>query len=96
MPKMIDYKQMKMGDCKFFFSGNIMACKWMDQYCTRSVLLLSSAFEVMNDILLVQRKKKGSKTKSLVPCPKIIKLSNSGMGGVDPMDQRAAAYLLDQ
>ena len=49
---------MKRGDCKLFFSSNIMACKWMDQYCARSVLLLSSVFEVMNDILLVQRKKR--------------------------------------
>ena len=37
MPKMIDDKQMKRGDCEFLFSGNTMACKWMDN---RSVLLL--------------------------------------------------------
>ena len=30
MPKMINDKQMKRGDCKFLFSGNTMACKWMD------------------------------------------------------------------
>ena len=48
-----------------------MACKWMDN---RSVLLLSSALEGMNDILSVQRTEKGSKTKSLVPCPKVVKL----------------------
>ena len=53
MSKMIDDKQMKRGDCKFLFSGNTMACKWMDNW---SVLLLSSALEGMNDILLVQRR----------------------------------------
>ena len=91
MPKMIDDKQMKRGDCEFLFSGNTMACRWMDN---RSVLLLSSALERMNDILSVQRREKDSKIKSSVPCPKVFKLYNSGMGGVDLRDQRIAAYRL--
>ena len=66
-----------------------MACKWMDN---RSVLLLSSALKGMNDILSVQRREKGLKTKSLVPCPKVVKLYNSSMVGVDLMDQRTVAY----
>ena len=61
----------------------------------RWVLLSSSALKWMNDILSVQRREKGSKTKSLVRCPKIVKLCNSGMAGVDLMDQRTAAYHLD-
>ena len=69
VPKMIDDKRMKRGDCEFLFSGNTMACKWMEN---RSVLLLSSAFEGMNDILSVQRRKKGSKTKSLIPCSRLL------------------------
>ena len=93
MPKMIDDKQMKRGDCEFLFSGNTMACKWMDN---QSVLLLSSILEGMNGILSVQRTEKGSKTKSLVPCPKVVKLYNSRMGGVDFMDQRTAAYRMDR
>ena len=93
MPKMIDDKHMKRGDCEFLFSGNTMVCKWMDVW---SVLLLSSALDGMNDILSVQSREKGSKTKSSVPCPKIVKLYNSGMGGVDLMDQRTAAYRLDR
>ena len=48
MPKMIDDKQMKMEDCEFLFSRNIMACKWVDNW---SNLFFSSALEVMNDIL---------------------------------------------
>ena len=82
---------MKGGNCEFLFYGNTMACKWMDDW---SVLLLSSALEGMNGILSVQRGEKGSKTKSLVPCPKIVKLCNSSMGGVEVMDQRTAAYRL--
>ena len=68
-----------------------MACKRMDNW---SVLLLSFALEGMNDIS-VQRREKGSKTKYSVPCPKIVKLYNSSMGGVDLMDQRTAGYCLD-
>ena len=49
MPKTVDDKHMKRGDCEFLFSSNTMACKWLDN---RSVLLLSSALEEMNDILL--------------------------------------------
>ena len=84
---------MKRGDCEFNCSDNAMASKWIDN---RLVLLLPSALERMNDILSVQRKEKGSKTKLLVPCPKVVKLYNSGMGGVDLMDQRNAAYRLDR
>ena len=50
--------------------------KWIDN---RSVLLLSSALEVMNDSLSVQRRKKSSKIKYSVPCPKVAKLYNSNM-----------------
>ena len=60
------------------------------------MLLLSSSLEGMNDILSVQRKEKGSKTKSSVPCPKVVKLYNSSMCGVDLMNQRTAAYRLDR
>ena len=90
MPKMINNTYMKRGDCESLFSGNTMACKWI---ANGSVLLLSSALEGMNDILSVQRTEKGSKTKSLVPCPKIVKLY---MGGVDLINRRTAAYRLDQ
>ena len=48
IPKMIDEKQMERGDCEFLFTGNTMACKWMDN---RSVLLLLSSLEGMNGIL---------------------------------------------
>ena len=37
-----------------------------------------------------------TKTKSSVPCPKVVKLYNSDMAGVDLMDQRTAAYRLDR
>ena len=91
MPKMMDDKQIKGRNCEFLFSGNTMACKWMDDW---SVLLLSSALEGMNGILSVQGREKGSKTKSLVPCTKVAKICNSSMGGVEVINQRTAAYRL--
>ena len=93
MPKMIDNKQTKRGDCEFLFSGNTMASKRIDN---RSVLLLSSALEEMNDILSVQRREKVSNSKSLVPCPKIAKRYNSSMGEVNLINQRTSTYRLDR
>ena len=90
---MIDDKQMKRRDCDFLFSGNTMACKWIDY---RSVLVLSSSLEGMSEILSVQRREKDSKTKYFVSCPNVIKFYNSGMGEVDRMDQRTAACCLDR
>ena len=45
----------------------------------------------MKNMLSAQRREKDSKIKSLVPCPEVAKLCNSGMAGVDIMDQCAAA-----
>ena len=70
----------------------IQIIQWID---SPSVLLLSSAFEWMNDIS-VQGREHGSKTKSSVPCPKVVKLYNSGMSGVNLMDQGTATYHLDR
>ena len=52
--------------------------------------------EWMTEILSVQRREKGSKTKSLVPCSKVVKLYDSGMGRFNLMDQRTAAFPLDR
>ena len=60
------------------------------------MLFLSSALGGMNGILSVQRREKGSNTKSSVPCTKFVNIYNSGMDGVDLMDQRTAAYCLDR
>ena len=43
----------------------------------------------------VQRTEKGSKSKSVVSCPKVVKLHNDGMGCDDLMDQRTAYFRLD-
>ena len=69
-----------------------MTCKWTDNW---SVLVLLSALEVMNDLLSVQRRKKGSKTKSSVTCNKVVKPYNSSMGRVNLLDQCTTPYYLD-
>ena len=60
------------------------------------MLVLSSSLEGMSEILLVQRREKDSKTKSLVSCLNVIKLYNSGMSEVNLMDQRTAVCCLDR
>ena len=92
MPKIINDKQMKKRN-EFRFTGNTVTCKWMDNW---PVQPLSSALEGINDIFSIQRREMGSKTKFLVPCPKAVKLYDSGMGGVDFMDERTVAYRLDR
>ena len=60
------------------------------------MLLLSAPLQEMKRILSVQRREKGSNTKCSVPWTKFVKLYNSGMGGIDLMDQRTAADRLDR
>ena len=84
---------MKRGDCEFPFPGNTVACKWMGN---QSVLLSSSVLEGMNYISSVLGRENSSKTKSSVPCSKVVMVYNSGMGGVDFMDQHTVTYLLNQ
>ena len=90
---MLDDKKMKRADCEFLYSKNVMACKWMDN---QSALLVSTALEGMDDVSSVQRREKGSATKSAVPCPTVVKLCTNGMGRVDLLDLRIAAYQLDR
>ena len=68
---------------------------WLDNWMNnRSVLHLSSALEGMNGILSVQRREKSSNTKSLVPCPKVVKLYNGSIGGIDLIDQRVLLHMI--
>ena len=55
MSKMPEDKEMKRGDCEFLYSKNVMTCKWMDN---RSVLRVSTAPEGIDDVSLVQRRKR--------------------------------------
>ena len=61
-----------------------MACKWMD---SKSVIMVSTAVDGFNTLETLQRRQKGSATKSTFNCPNVVKLYNSGMGGMDLLDQ---------
>ena len=52
--------------------------------------------EGCNQISSVSRRVKGKSAKIPVPCPSIVKEYNDGMGSVDLLDQRTAAYKLDR
>ena len=63
MPKMLEDRKMKKGDCEFLYSKHVMACKFMDN---QSVLLVSTALEGMDDVSSVQRTEKGSSINLLL------------------------------
>ena len=58
--------------------------------------MLFSNIEGMSTVSAVHCRQKGSANKISVACPDVIKLYNRNMGGVDLIDQRTAAYRLDQ
>ena len=93
MPKMVVDRKMRRGDHNYMYSDKVACCKWFDR---RSVLMLFSNIEGMSTTSTVLRRQKGSASKIKVPCPDVIKMYNQGMGGVDLIDQRTAAYHLDR
>ena len=55
----------------------------------KSVIMLSTAVDGFNTLATVQRRQKGSATaKSTFNSPTVMKLYNSGMGGMELLDQR--------
>ena len=80
-------QKLKRGDFEYLCSDNLACCKWLNKY---SVTMLFSHVEGMVTTSAVPRRHKGSASKIQVPYPDVIK-----MGGVDLIDQRAAAYHLD-
>ena len=91
MPEMTADRKMRRGDHDYMHSDKVVCCKWFDR---RSVLILLSNIEVMSTTSTVLRRQKGSESKIQVPCPDVIKMYSHGMGGVDLIDQRTAAYHL--
>ena len=91
MPEMTTDRKMRRGDHDYMHSDKVVCCKWFDR---RSVLILLSNIEVMSTTSTVLRRQKGSESKIQVPCPDVIKMYSHGMGGVDLIDQRTAAYHL--
>ena len=57
--------------------------------------MVGTCLEECDKILTVSGRVKGQSAKIPVPYPEIIKDYNSGMSGVDLLDQKASAYKLD-
>ena len=93
MPIMKKDKDIKRGDIDFQYANNVVAVKWFDN-C--GVTMVGTYLEECNKVSTVTRRVKGQSANIPVPCPEIIKDYNSGMGGVDLLDQKAAAYKLDR
>ena len=93
MPTLKEDKAMKRGEIDFHFSDDVTALKWYDN---KAVTLISTNIPSSKNVTVVQRRQKKQSAKIAVPCPEIVKKYNSGMGGVDLMDQRCAAYHLDR
>ena len=71
----------------------MIAVKWFDN---RGVTMVGTCLEEPNKVSTVKRRVKGQSAKISVPCSEIIKYYNFGMGGVDLLDQKTAAYKLDR
>ena len=71
----------------------MVAVKWFDN---RGVTMVGTCLEECDKVSTVTRRVKGQSTKISVSWSEIIKDCNSGMGGVDLLDQKTAAYKLDR
>lgn len=87
IPEMLIDRRMKRGDFEYLYSDEVTYCKWLDR-C--SVTMLFRHVEGRVTTSAVPRRHKGSASKIQVTYPDVIK-----KGGVDLIDQRAAAYHLD-
>ena len=86
-------KDMKRGDIHFQYANNVVAVRWFDNW---GVIMVGTCLEECDKTSTVSRKVKGQSAKIAVPCPEIIKDYDSGMGDVDLLDQKTAAYKLDR
>ena len=57
--------------------------------------LVGTCLEECNKVSTITYRIKGQSTKIPVPCPEVIKDSNSDMGGIDLLYQKSSAYKLD-
>ena len=83
---------MKRENIDFQYANKVVAVKWFGNH---GVTMADTCLQECNKVSTVTRRVKGQSTKIPVPCSEIIKDYNCGMGGVDLLDQKTAAYKLD-
>ena len=86
-------KQIERGDHKYQFTDKVACCKWFDR---QSLTMQFSDISGMPPTSTVQLWMKGSAAKIPAPCPDLIKMHSQGMGGIELVHQRTAAYYLDR
>ena len=74
-------------------SGKVVSCTWLGRHL---VTMMLSNVERMATTSTITHRKKGSTSKSQVPCPNVIKINSKGMRGVNLVHQSTEAYYLDQ
>ena len=79
---------MKKGDIDFQYTKNGVAVEWFDN---SEVKRVGTCLEESKE-KYQQLRVKEQTAKIPVPYPEIIKYYNSGMDGVDLLDQKTAAY----
>ena len=85
-------KDMKRDNINFQYDNNVVAVKWFDN---RGVTMVNTYLEKSNKVSTVTGTVKRQGAEISDPCPEIIKDYNSGMKGVDLLDQKTAADKLD-
>ena len=81
-------KNKKRGDINFQHANDVVAVKCLDN---RWVTMVGTYLEECKKVSTVTRSVKGQSAKIPAPCPEIIKNYNSGMDGVDLLDQKRAS-----
>ena len=89
MPKFNPDSTFKRGDFSSFQSNGVTVVKWMDNRAVH----IASNFLDPNETITVKRRQAGNPNKISVQCPAIIKKYNTGMGGVDLMDQKKVNFI---
>ena len=87
MTKMKNDKEIKRVDIDFTHAENKV--KWLDN---QGVTLIGTCLESCNKASTTSWHKKGKMTKLAIACLQRIKKFNSGVGGVNIMGRKTAAY----
>ena len=86
-------RKIKRDDFEYLYSDKVVCAKRLDK---RSVTVVFSNAEGIATTSIASCQQKVSTSTIEIPCPDLIKIYKKGIGGVGIIDQRAAAYHLNQ
>ncbi|CAB4070312.1 unnamed protein product [Lepeophtheirus salmonis] len=73
-------------------NAGVGVLKWFDN---RAVHIISS-MNACHDIVMVNSRRNGNSKKLQIPCPNVVKLYNTHMGGVNKVDQLVSTRIWDR